>query len=160
MKTERVRELVQVADSLGAKYVSVSFDVKERQTEDTKGILNGAFGKNKVQIEAERELLKSLELTIGNKRTFGDHDKPETPEIIYYKNEKDILNLIESRISGKNTLNKETYSVTYAFVSQSKLKEAAKVDGAVKTLKFNVNHQLSTCYAVESKIKMEYTIEF
>ena len=32
---------------------------------------------------------------------------------------KDILNLIESRISGKNTINKETYSVTYASISQS-----------------------------------------
>ena len=160
MKTERVRELVQVADSLGAKYVSVSFDVKEKQTENTKGILNGALGKNKAQAEAEHELLKSLELSIGKTRTFGGHDKPERPELVYYKNDKDILNLIESRISGKNILNKETYSVTYASISQSKLKEAAKVDGAVKTLKFNVNQQLSTCYAVESVIKLTYTIEF
>lgn len=160
LKAERVRELVQVAEVLGAKYVSVSFDIKERKVEEVSGKLSAKQKKNLLEFEAEQKLINSLELKIGKDRHMSGHNNPSRPQLVYYKYDKDILDLIESRINGTNPVNRETYRVSYATASQAKQKEALKIDAALKILNLHVKHQLSTCYAVEEAIKMNYTIEF
>lgn len=158
MKEERVRELANIADCLGAKHVSISFHLSEMQTEEANAKLNLKNGKNKANFEAEKKLSNSLELNIDQVSNFKPHNNPTIPKLVYYKDDKTIKDLIDRRMRGAIVSN--TYSVSYATVSMAKLKEAAKIDGAIRALKLGAEQSLSVCYDVENRIKMSYRIEF
>lgn len=160
LKQERVRELINIAKSLGAKYVNVSFSIEEKMSEEQKGKLSLKAGKNKSEVEAEKKIKESLKLSIGETQKYKGHNNPKYPNLIYYKNDKTIKELIDERINGDNELLKHDYSIVYATASSSKIKEAAKVDSAVKTLKLGATQSLALCYEVESQIRLSYTIEF
>lgn len=158
LKDERVRELFNIADCLGAKYVSVSFKMVEKKTDEEKGKLKLKNGKNKAEIEAERKLSESLQLSIDHTSHFKPHNTPTIPKLVYYKDNNTIKDLIERRMQNK--LVSDTYSISYASASSAKMKEASKVDSAIKALKLSASQSLSVCYKVENQIRMSYRIEF
>lgn len=160
LKQERVRELVNVADSLGAKKVSVAFTTKEKNMNDTNGKMNLKVGKNKLQAEAEQRLKESLKLSVVESQMYEGHNNPVRPKLVYYKNDKALNEMIEKRISGTNHLLKHTYSIAYATSSSAKMKEAVKIDGALKSLKLGASESLTVCSEVESELVLSYTIEF
>lgn len=158
LQEARVNELFDIADCLGAKYVSVSFNMIEKKEEDEKGKLKLKNGKNKAEAEAERKLSESLQLSIARTSHFKPHNNPTKPELVYYKDNKTIKDLIERRMQNK--LVSDTYSISYASVSSARMKEATKVDSAIKALKLSASQSLSVCYKVENQIRMSYRIEF
>ncbi len=160
LKEERVRELVNIADSLGAKKVSVAFVTKENKKEEQNVKLDLKIGKNKSKIEAEQKLRESLKLSIVKSETYKGHDHPVRPNLVYYKNVKNIEELIEKRINGTNQLLNHSYSIAYATLSSAKKKEAVKIDNALKILKLGVSESLSVCSEVESELVLNYKIEF
>lgn len=160
LKEERVRELVNVADSLGAKKVRVTFATKNSKEKDQKIKGELKAGKSKARIEAEQRLRESLKLTIEKSETYMGHDHPVRPKLVYYKDDKNICELIEKRINGNNQILKHEYSIAYATSSSAKIKEAAKVDSALKVLKLGASESLSVCTGVESEIVLNYEIEF
>lgn len=158
LKDERVRELFRIADCLGAKYVSVSFTMVEKKVEEEKGKLSLKKGKDKAEMEAERKLSESLQLSIEHSSHFKPHNNPVRPELIYYKDNNTIKDLIDRRM--RNSLVSDTYSIMYSSASGARIKEATKIDGAIKALKLGAAQSLSVCYSVESRIRMSYRIEF
>lgn len=158
LKEERVRELANIADSLGAKSINISFQLDENNSEEKKAGFTIKKGKGKAEAEAEIKLSNSLKLSIDQVSDFNPHNNPVRPNLVYYKDNNTIKDLIERRMRGAIVSN--TYSVTYASVSMAKKKEAAKVDCAIKTLKLGAAQSLSVCYNVESRIRMSYRIEF
>ena len=79
-------------------------------------------------------------------------------ELIYYKDNNTIKDLIDRRM--RNSLVSDTYSIMYSSASGARIKEATKIDGAIKALKLGAAQSLSVCYSVESRIRMSYRIEF
>lgn len=158
LKEERVRELVNIGDCLGAKKVTVTFGLSERKAEEQKGKVGFKSGKNKAEAELERRISDSLNLSIVHSTSLKPHDNPVVPELVYYKYDNVIKDLIDRRM--RKVLRSDTYSITYAQASDAKMKEATKVDGAVHALKLGTHQSLSACLKVESSIRMSYTIEF
>lgn len=158
LKKERVRELINIADCLGAKRVSVTFGTSEKKSEEQKGKVGFKNGKNKAEAELERKISDSLNLSIVHATSLKPHDNPVMPELVYYKYDKTIRDLIDRRM--RKVLVSDTYSVTYAEVSDAKIKEATKIDGAVHALKLGTQQSLSACLKVEKSIRTSYTIEF
>ena len=160
LKEERVRELVNIADSLGAKKVSVTFVTKENKEEEQKGKAELKAGKSKAKVEAERKLRESLKLSIIKSETYVGHDHPVKPKLVYYKDDKNVSELIEKRINGTNQILKHKYSIAYATMSSAKKKEAVKIDSALKILKLGASESLSVCAEVDSELILNYEIEF
>lgn len=161
LKKARVSELEMVASELGAKKVSIT--LKEWKST--------AMAK-KVRLKAKvNELpgfgLKTdhndkglVNMEIATNLTFSGHDNPRVPELVYFKGETDIEQLIKLRTNPekKNQLISKTYSLEYNKSSVLKTDVAVDIGDALSSLK--INSGVATEAQRESRTILEYHIEF
>ena len=68
--------------------------------------------------------------------------------------------MIKQRLSSDNRLQSKTFRLAYNTSSGIKEREAAKIDGVLKSLKFSVGGSILNLAMNESKRIIEYTIDF
>lgn len=118
-------------------------------------------GKNKggVDIETESSDKHYTFLGIADENRYPGKD-PIRPVLKFWANNESIKSLVERRMDSDNPLLSKTFQLDYNTSTGIKEKEAAKIDGVLKALKFNGAGSVSEEAKSESKKRFEYTIEF
>lgn len=160
MQQERLAELQHIAFSLGAKEYSV--EMIESTTEflsidasaDTK-----AHGINASASEAKKKNTRTHTQTAA-KAVFASGRKATQPNLCWFANDNNILNLIDMRCSDKNNEGITSYSFELnSLCSQSMSSATAvKIDAAIKGMgaKSNFNSESEK----EHSRRMVFNIEF
>ena len=81
-------------------------------------------------------------------------------KLVLWANNESIKNLVKQRMSSDNRLQSKTFRLDYNTSSGIKEKEATKIDGALKVLKFQAGGSILNEAKKESRRRLEYTIDF
>ena len=163
MKNARVAELEMIASALGAKKVKITLKEFKSSVETQSKKFNAKFLdvlSSTASTDRRKEDIVNMEIAAD--LSFTGHDTPRVPELVYFKGEKDIEQLIALR-TDPNNLNQilsKTYALQYNKSSGMKTSAAAQIDAAVKALKVNVNSSLRSEAQRETNTILEYHIEF
>ncbi|MDO4378621.1 MAG: hypothetical protein Q4C64_05660, partial [Erysipelotrichia bacterium] len=144
IKEEKVRELVRIAKDLGANRVIVEISEKETNSEHNDNKIKMKAGKGKADVDFDKTQKENVEVTVAANEKWSGHNNPKKPELVYFKDENHIKDLIEMRFDPLNRLQSHTYEIEYTSSSSIKIKEAAKIDGALKVMKFNMSQSMSS----------------
>ncbi len=163
LKNARVAELEYIAQSLGAKHFKVSI-VEENSAEQIKKTTGNAkigLGKNKAgaSIETENKEKKYEFIGIAAENKYPGK-APVKPELKYWANDPSIKSLVAQRMNPENTLSYKEYRLDYNTCTGIKEKEAAKIDGVLKALKFSGAGSITAEVKSESRKRFDYLIEF
>ena len=160
IEKEKVRELVRIAKDLGAKKVVVEISVKEASAQRIAAKLGIKAGKIKAGADAEKAIKHTSGVSIAANEKWGGHNSPVRPELVYFKNENHIKDLIEMRFDPTNKLESHTYEIEYASSSSIKIKEGLKIDGALKAMKCGISESIAACAEQSERSYFRYTVEF
>ena len=162
-KEAKVAELENIAQALGAKHFSVTIYEESMSKEKTNTKANAMLGvkKDKASSDVEhRDEQKSYEYVgIAAENTYPGKE-PEVPELMFWANNESIKTLIKQRIDSKNPLTSKKFTLDYNTSSGIKEKDAAKIDGVLKVLKFKAAGSIEKEAVKESKRRFEYEIDF
>ena len=89
---------------------------------------------------------------------FVGHE-PKEPEVVYFKNEPLIMNLIQMRLDS-NPITHQKLDLKMSSSSSIKQKDAAKIDAALATMKISGNATVSNEVQNEQRRYLEYEIDF
>ena len=161
IKKSKVSELKHIAQCLGAKSFEVVF--KEQKKSLTTKVVDAdaqvqALGKGKVHHASNQNEFCNVE--IASKSEFSGTDKIVKPKLLYFSREKEILDLINTRMNNTNPLHKETFRFECATNRDMSSKTAANIDVILKTYKCNGNTSVESEYQMQKRTILEYTIEF
>lgn len=160
---QRVNELEEIARSLGAKYFRVV--IVEANKKNTSTINKADAGvkveKNKFGVGIEKDFGESESESIGIKAemTFQGSE-PKEPELKLWAHDESILTLIKQRLSSDQRIMSKKFSLAYNTGTGIKEKEAAKIDGVLKSLKFSAKASVQNKVEQEKNKRIEYEIEF
>lgn len=163
LKEARVAELEQIAQALGAKHFRVSIMEESNATliKKDKAEAKLTLFKDKMTASAEMEKNEKQYEFVGvaaESRFPGK--EPTEPVLRFWKNNIAINTLVKQRMSPDNPLTSKTYRLDYNTSTGIKEKEAAKIDGVLKSLKFSGAGSISEEVKKESKKRFEFLIEF
>ena len=162
LKVARVSELQKIAQDLGAKHFRVTYKEQKKSfsKNDVKANLGVKVGKQGGKAEAEHhnsdESFSKAE--IAAEMIFLGHE-PEEPELHYFRHDPQIKSLVELRMS-KNPITHQTYTLNLANSTGIKVKDAIKIDAAIKALKIEGNASVSSEAQNETRRFFEYEIDF
>ena len=160
IKEEKVRELVRIAKDLGAKRVVVEISEKEATVDQKAAKAAAKAGKGKAEVAVDMAEKKAVGVTVAANEKWSGHNSPKRPELVYFKNENHILDLIEMRFDPTNKLESHTYEIEYTSSASIKMKEAVKIDGALKAMKCSLSESMSSGAERSERTYFRYTVEF
>ncbi len=139
LKIARVNELEQLAYSLGATHFEIVFKTNtvELERAKKKAELGMKKGKKKlVDVKAEHEgkEVKKDYVEVAKALDLGGHSEPVVPELVYFKDDADIQNLIYMRMDKKNNLKKKECSIQYSHSSGITESDAMRIQGAIEKM--------------------------
>lgn len=157
LEQQRVGELENIAQDLGAKYFRVEILIEQMVKETSVKKNNSSLGyvKDKVGISIEKndesKQYESLKVVSENSYPGKETQKP----ILYFwSNSLPIKNLIKKRMSNDNPLQAKTFILDFNTSTGIKEKEGAKIDGVLQSLKFNISTSIQKTALSESKKKI------
>lgn len=163
LKEARVAELEQIAQALGAKHFRVSImeesnttGIKKNKGDAKLGILKNKMG---VKVDVEQAEKEYQFVGVAAESTFPGK-APTEPVLKFWKNNIAINTLVKQRLSEDNPLTSKTYRLDYNTSTGIREKEAAKIDGALKALKFSGAGSISEEVKKENKKRFEFVIDF
>ena len=163
LTTARITELKDIAHSLGATYVAIAIFEKEKtfSAKKVKGSGLLGFGRDKIGSDAEKDTEKTEIVQIGAtiEARFEKKD-PEEPVLRLFANDESIQNLVKHVLTQEGKQTFEKLRLDYNVSSGIKEKDAMKLDGVLKKLKFQLNGSIVDEAKKESNRHFEYTIEF
>ncbi|WP_165045964.1 hypothetical protein [Adlercreutzia sp. ZJ138] len=170
VREEMMSELKQIAHKLGAR------ECRLESVEESKLVIirnKKAKGNVRILTDAGRvdgsaEAAFDQENSHTRKRTmlfqqkFEGNAVPQQPELHWYSQNKEILSLIESRLTGSKLNVTSSYCITVECSASSFVTEsaAAKIDAALKKNKAAMNFSFAGQILDESRQKMTYEIVF
>ncbi len=163
MKMQRVAELQRIAHSLGARHFTVIYKDSSKSV-SSYAVDASVSAKNtgvKVGTEAKHTVSNSYESTtsILAQMDFPAH-APVRPELRYLKKEINIINLIEMRMNPQHPLQHQHFSIEMSNSSGIRIKDAAKIDAMLKTMKVACDYTVESQAHDEAHRILEYDIEF
>ena len=163
LKEAKVAELEQIAQKLGAKHFSVKILEESLSNEKTKTKGSAGIGvqKNKAGVDVEQGSAEKKYEYVGIAAENRYPGKaPEEPELVFWANNESIKSLVSQRLDKDNSLLSRSFTLDYNTSSGIKERDAAKIDGVLKVLKFKAAGSIEKEAQKESKRRFEYTIEF
>lgn len=156
-----VNELELVAQSLGAKHVRISFQEDTKSHTMQKMHSHAKAQKAKATYDHESTLHESSNVEIAADVKFSGHTSPVVPDLVYFRNESDILKLIQMRTSNSSN---RIESKTYRFQCNQLFGVKEKREGEISAVLNYVKPSGATSYNQniqrESRTILEYSIEF
>jgi hypothetical protein len=139
LKTARVNELEKLAYCLGATHAEILFKTNTVELEKAKkkadlGVKKGKKKLVDVKAEHSESESKKESMEVAKVINASGHDDPQVPDLVYFKNDEDIQNLIFMRMDNKSKLTDKECSIKYSNSSGIKSADAAKIQGAVDKL--------------------------
>lgn len=164
----KLAELERVAFSLGAKKSNVTIEevITEGAKSKKKGLIKGKGKEKGVKVNAD--ISATMETEIKSKRRykarsfadFSGNNDPVKPELVWFKDNDLINNVIDMRCSNVNGIKRKTIELEeISFASMDK-EIAAKIDAAVDSLGLGGNESMSDKWNREINRKMIFHIEF
>lgn len=163
LKIARVGELQKIAQDLGATHFRVTF--KEQKKSFSKNDMKGNAGLKlpgkqggsaAFEHHSGEEMFSKAE--IAAEMVFIGHE-PVEPTLNYFRKDPQIQNLIALRMSD-NTMKHQTYTLNLSNSSGIKVKDAGKIDAALKAMKIEGNATVSSEAENETRRVFEYEIDF
>lgn len=165
IQKEKMTELKNIACSLGAKECYLETYEEDRSyTRSRKSIdvsAGSTFGKScsgSVDQQAESEHSQKRSITFT--QVFEGSDKPVRPELNYFKNDTEILSLIDSRCLKNNQTKEYSFQLDASSSSAMSITTAMKIDGALKAAKVKANSAFMHATEQESKRRLVFHIKF
>ncbi len=163
MKMQRVAELQLIAQSLGAKHFRVVSKEKNEShssnSVDVNASARTALAKANVEADHNYSNSSMSSLCIEAEMRFPGH-APILPEVHYLKNEINVVNLIKMRMDPLSPLQHQHFNIEMCNSSGIKVKDAVKIDAALKAMKFSANTTIISDAQNEARRILEYEIEF
>lgn len=136
LKIARVNELEQLAYSLGATHVEIIFKTNTVELERAKkkaelGVKKGKKKLLDVKAEHSENEVKKESIEVERRLDLSGHDDPHVPDLIYFKDDADIQNLIFMRMDKRSVLKSKECKIKYSNSSGIKASDAIKIQGAL-----------------------------
>lgn len=161
LRKSMVTELQLIAQDLGASHIHIAFCEHKKEIVDEKGHGKAKGGKNEVTVSLSDSAKELSNVEIAADVRFSGHEHPTAPELIYFKNEEDILKLIRMRMdSNSNKIRSKTYRFQCDRLFGSSVNGAAKISATLDSVKCAAAVDFSKKVQRESRTELEYTIEF
>lgn len=160
MQQERLAELQHIAFSLGAKEYSVEMIESTYEASNSTTSANIKLKTVKASAEDERSMSVMTKSQTAAKATFGAGRKPTQPNLRWFANDNNVINLVNMRCSGTGDSGITSYSfeLNSSCAQSMSSATAIKIDAAVKVMGANSN--FSSDSAKELSRKMIFKIEF
>ena len=164
MKQVRVNELTLVAQSLGAKSVTIEL----KSTTNSKSLFSKAMQAKAVPIldascKQQENNTSSNSIEIWAQTTFKTsiwNGGPTMPNLLYFRNETDISSLIQMVLVNRSKVTERKYSMKASSSSGMSLNEAMSIAGTLKKIKCSAGASFAKSAENESTAFLEYTIKF
>ena len=169
LRKEKVDELNNIAQALGACLVDISLMAEKK---NYTGIKEKAAVKGKVKngkdIVTSAEVSQSIsydnhsfkQIGVSAVTRFAGH-APTVPKLQYFTNDSAINSLITMCLNADNAIREQTYDIKYSDSSKIKAAAAAKIDFALKKMKYiGGNATVSAEVEEENRLHFAYHIEF
>lgn len=156
---EKLAELENIAYMLGAKRCTVELLEADGMNEKTKSVANVSCQLN---ISKNEERKQSASHTRSGKTvsTFNGNDTPVRPDLKWFKDDRNILNLIEMRCSDANSIHSRTLVLEGSSSIAMGHNQARSIDLVTKKFGIKLQSSLETQYAKEYSTKLIYEVEF
>lgn len=156
-----VNELELVAQSLGAKHVRISFQEDTKAHTMQKMHSHAKAQKAKAAYDHESTLHESSNVEIAADVKFSGHTFPVAPDLVYFRNESDILKLIQMRTSNSsNRIESKTYRFQCNQLFGVKEKREGEISAVLNYMKPSGAVSYNQNIQRESRTILEYSIEF
>jgi hypothetical protein len=164
MKQVRVNELTLVAQSLGAKSVTIRL----KNTTNSKSLFSKAAQVKvgpvlDVNCEQKGNDSSKNSIEIWSQATFKTtiwNGGPTMPTLLYFRNESDISSLIQMVLVNRSKVAERTYSMKASSSSGISLNEAVSITGTLKKIKCSAGANFAKSAENENTAFLEYTIKF
>ena len=163
LRKARIGELTRIAQELGATYFKVTIREEEKtihkKSESVK--TTGKGGGLTAALRGERSMA-SNELSAGEiaaETSFVGH-APRKPQLVYYKDEPQIKDLITMRLNPDNTVTGQRLTLKCARSSGITEKDAASIDATFSAMKCSGNTTFTSEAQQEVRQVFEYVIQF
>lgn len=161
---EKLAELEYIAYSLGAKSCSIQIEEKEIQHDKKKRITDIKEDKSVVSAaetyQAEAMSDSFVRRSSKSETKFKGNGDVTVPELKWFANDHNILNLIEYRCSGVNEITSKTLKLSGSSSSTMSRKAAYSIDVAVADMGLNHNYSMEDKSVRESDSMIIYHLEF
>lgn len=162
MQESRLAELQHIAYSLGAKHYWVEMveGTYDKQNSFKSAKINANLA-NASGSEEQHSTNASKSMSVAE-AIFSSGRKPVKPDLCWFANDNNVLNLIKMRCSenSQNDITTYTIELSSSNAATMSVSAAAKVDGALSSLKIGASTSFSSDSEKEHSRKMYFKLEF
>ncbi|MBQ4054683.1 MAG: hypothetical protein IJD17_03135 [Clostridia bacterium] len=162
LKKVRVDELIMLAQDLGAKHVEVVLKATKTNSSDESKSGKMALGKWGAEASQNHSRHETSGIEVAADVSFSGRETPREPNIVYFKNESDILSLIKMRMAPEeeNRILSKKYSFKYGNSSGIRTSDAEKIDFSLAGFGMNLSRSFASEANMENNTLLEYIVEF
>lgn len=166
LRAARVEELQGIVEALGASRYQITYMFQKPSFGSVKEesgfkLLNRLFEKKAAEVEIRRgfedEDIDYMEIVAG---TEGEARDPEEPEVRYLKKDPSVQTLISQRMDENAPEPQSKYILKLIDTCGIKAGTAAKIDAAMKDMKFSGNTTVTAESQNEGRRFLKLEIEF
>lgn len=164
IQKEKITELKNIAYSLGANecYLEAFEENRSRVHAERSAAVDVKSAGERVSgsfdQDCQSESLRKKMLVF--KQQFEGSENPRRPELTWFKNDSEILSLIESRCSQENRIKEYSVQLSSASSSAMSVTNAAKIDSALKGMRIEMAASFKDEINQESQKSLVYHIKF
>lgn len=157
---EKLAELEHIAYSLGAKCCSIEL-VESDELTDTKSH-DGQVGMKFLKASGKEKSKQATSHTMSGRTisTFKGNDTPVRPPLKWFKNDHNILNLIEMRCSDKNAIQSRTLVLEGSSSMTMEQNMARNIDIATAKIGLKLHSSMEKQHRKECSSKLIFEVEF
>lgn len=167
LKKSKIDELETIAHKLGAKHMRVTFKSQKEVLVSQNIDADAAFNKKrKAKSGGNADLFKTqgeyVSIEVASELDFDGNDTPTRPELVYFKNESDILALVDMRLdsASNNKIKAKTYMLKRSNKRELQEKTALAIDLVLKQLDCAGNISVVSKVQSDQRTALEYHIVF
>lgn len=157
---EKLAELEHIAYCLGAKSCSIELvesneltDTKSRDGQANMKLITASGNESSKQMTAHTRSGRTVS-------TFAGSDNPSRPTLRWFKNDHNVLNLIEMRCSDKNAIQSRTLILEGSSSMTMEQNMARSIDIATAKIGMKLHSSMEKQHRKECSSKLIYEVEF
>lgn len=163
LKKAKVDELETIAHKLGAKHVKIEFKKQRERIVALSG--NAEVGIKKLgaaQAKHDQRKEEFASMEVAAEVDFDGNEEPLRPELVYFKNESDIIALVNMRIDpdSRNKIKSKTYRLALNKTEEMQENTAIQIDAALKKLECTGDATFQSRVRSAQRTVLEYSIVF
>ena len=167
IKLAKVAELENIANSLGAKYVKITYKEEEKKFVSVSGnsSITGKIIKGKQTIKPSINVSTELtnenltEIEIAAESSFEGTNNPIRPRLEYYLGDMQIEGFVNS-VLGPNPTTNKSLRIRYNRSNDLNITFAEGIDAVLKKLNMSASASVRSEVEKENRLYLEYEVKF